>query len=260
MNAESSLTSRPDAGAAIFLEQNPVLFPIGYGALQAPAGFVATPRRVVERQARQNLTSEGAVVPVHTVVFDVVIDLLEEHVELRTTFSGEQYGQDLLDHYSRVKERSEPTLLAQALWLQSVDHGVKPTTRELAALFLGIVVGWPARFFSRMLDMQRGILANRFALHRIPSIWSIHFAAKLLRICHEQGPVPTGITALVEGGMGLNWTTSSTYADVEVTNDEDVIFSLSPDRRAVNVLRAANSDEGLREGLKRVRELLGSAP
>jgi 3-hydroxyisobutyrate dehydrogenase-like beta-hydroxyacid dehydrogenase len=89
-----------------------------------------------------------------------------------------------------------------------------------------------------------------------PSAWAIAFASNILRSAEDLGIPPTNRRALSAGGIGLSWNTPSHYADVEVNNNQEVVFTLSRDRKDLQLMTITNDSNGIKTGLDRVRRTL----
>lgn len=235
------------------LSRTSFAIPVQYGLIGSAQGFFTARRRDVERLC--GITGDSPLIATNTVVFDFVVDLVSSRIELQTDFSGDSYRQDLLDTCGNMASRSEPTFLAQALWLSALSHDLSEDQRELATLFLAIVIGWPPASYSLLVSLRSSILDGSCGIEEPPETWSLFFTAKVLQECRVKSLAPVAIAPLVAGGVGLAWSKEASYADVEVTNDRDIVFSTSPDRRAVSVLRVTNNSDGIASGLARVSEI-----
>jgi len=107
------------------------------------------------------------------------------------------------------------------------------------------------------LTIMEAILRKRPDVDEMPSDKAVGTASAVLLKAIAMEVKPTGIGAVIEGGVGLAWGTETHFADVEVYNDGGMLFSSRKRGEKPQFDRVADGDgEALVKCLRQVKELV----
>jgi len=134
----------------------------------------------------------------------------------------------------RVLRREDPIAGRYAvlgdIFNEVLSFSPRALTNNEVQQLVTVATLWPTEYADLLEELLIKIKGMNEDAER-PYSWVLHITAKVVRISQYHKAKPTDIAPLLEGGVGVAWNTSKSYADVEIQNSGAIDFSISKNRK-----------------------------